>query len=62
MDIPAADVDDYFQNLPPDRQDVMLRFRYWSGSAPSMPSASRPRSIWARAASGSRNWTRFLLT
>jgi uncharacterized protein YdhG (YjbR/CyaY superfamily) len=27
MQIPAADVDDYFQNLPPERQDAMLRLR-----------------------------------
>ncbi|MFT5143695.1 MAG: hypothetical protein ACI80V_002279 [Rhodothermales bacterium] len=25
--VPAADVDDYFQNLPPDRQDAMMRLR-----------------------------------
>ena len=27
MHIPAADVNDYFQNLPPERQDAMLRLR-----------------------------------
>lgn len=27
MHIPAADVDDYFQNLPPDRKDAMMRLR-----------------------------------
>ncbi|MBO6575946.1 MAG: DUF1801 domain-containing protein [Rhodothermales bacterium] len=27
MQIPAADVNEYFQNLPPDRQDAMMRLR-----------------------------------